>query len=60
MFGNGWIWLVDNKGHLDLMVTHNAGSPLLFGNDISPILGLDMWEHSYYYEYLNDIDVRLF
>jgi len=45
-FGSGWAWLVLNKGKLEIMSTANQDSPLSEGK--VPVLGLDMWEHSFY------------
>jgi Fe-Mn family superoxide dismutase len=56
LFGNGWVWLVYHNGQLELMVTRLSETPLLFGEDIAPILGIDCWEHAYFYEYFNDIE----
>ncbi len=51
-FGSGWAWLVVNKeGKLEVFSTPNQDSPLM--EDLSPILGLDVWEHSYYLNYQN-------
>lgn len=52
-FGSGWAWLV-KKGNDGLAVYNlpNQDSPLSKG-DI-PLLGLDVWEHAYYLDYLND------
>ena len=45
-FGSGWAWLVLNKRKLEIMSTANQDSPLSEGK--VPVLGLDMWEHSFY------------
>lgn len=51
-FGSGWAWLVlDNNGKLDIAKTANADNPLTSGQ--TPILGCDVWEHSYYIDYRN-------
>jgi len=52
IFGSGWAWLVLNNGELEVMTTPNQDSPLSEGK--TPILGLDMWEHSMYLLYKND------
>jgi len=49
VFGSGWCWLVLNKGGLEIMTTPNQDSPLTQGKP--PMLGLDLWEHSYYLLY---------
>ncbi|MGF1574144.1 MAG: superoxide dismutase [Sumerlaeia bacterium] len=50
-FGSGWAWLVVNNGKLEVTSTANQDSPLMDGK--TPILGLDVWEHSYYLKYQN-------
>ncbi len=51
-FGSGWGWLcVDKKGDLKVVSTPNQDSPYM--NGLTPILGLDVWEHAYYLNYQN-------
>jgi len=51
-FGSGWAWLVVEKtGKLAITSTANQDNPLTDG--ISPILGVDVWEHAYYLKYQN-------
>jgi len=51
-FGSGWAWLVLNKdGKLEVTKTPNGENPLVHG--ATPILGVDVWEHSYYIDYRN-------
>ena len=50
-FGSGWAWLSVNNGKLEVSNAPNGESPLAHGN--SPILGVDVWEHSYYIDYRN-------
>ena len=50
-FGSGWAWLVVSNGELEITSTPNQDSPLSEGK--TPILGLDVWEHSYYLKYQN-------
>jgi Fe-Mn family superoxide dismutase len=51
-FGAGWAWLVvDQDKNLKIYSLPNQDSPLL--NKETPILGVDVWEHSYYLKYQN-------
>ena len=50
-FGSGWAWLVLSKGKLEIYSTANQDSPLMEGK--IPLLGIDVWEHSYYLQYQN-------
>ena len=51
-FGSGWAWLsVGGSGKLAVTSTPNQDSPLSEG--LTPILGLDVWEHAYYLNYQN-------
>ena len=50
-FGSGWAWLSVKNGKLEVSKTPNGESPLVHGGH--PILGVDVWEHSYYIDYRN-------
>lgn len=51
-FGSGWAWLVaDANSKLKLISTPNQDSPLM--QQLTPVLGLDVWEHAYYLKYQN-------
>jgi superoxide dismutase, Fe-Mn family len=50
-FGSGWCWVAAKDGKLSIMKTPNGENPLVHG--ASPILGCDVWEHSYYIDYRN-------
>jgi Fe-Mn family superoxide dismutase len=50
-FGSGWCWIAIKDGKLTIMKTPNGENPLMHG--AAPILGCDVWEHSYYIDYRN-------
>ncbi len=51
-FGSGWGWLVmDGSGKLKVYSTANQDSPVMEG--LTPVLGVDVWEHAYYLKYQN-------
>ena len=50
-FGSGWCWLALRYGRIEVMKTANGENPLVHG--ARPILGCDVWEHSYYIDYRN-------
>tara|TARA_B100001123_G_scaffold450310_1_gene620026 strand:+ start:3364 stop:3969 length:606 start_codon:yes stop_codon:yes gene_type:complete len=51
-FGSGWAWLsIDGNSNLVVSSTANQDNPISEG--MSPILGLDVWEHAYYLNYQN-------
>lgn len=50
-FGSGWAWLVIKDGKLAVTKTPNGENPLIHGE--TPLLGCDVWEHSYYIDYRN-------
>ena len=50
-FGSGWCWLSIDNGKLVVSKTPNAENPLI--HNMKPILGCDVWEHSYYVDYRN-------
>ncbi|HCJ94477.1 MAG TPA: superoxide dismutase [Sphaerochaeta sp.] len=53
-FGSGWAWVsVDTKGKLTASSTPNQDNPLMDGSNLTPILGIDVWEHAYYLKYQN-------
>ncbi len=52
IFGSGWAWLAkDKSGKLLILKESNAGNPLTYG--YTALLGIDVWEHSYYLDYRN-------
>lgn len=50
-FGSGWAWLALKDGKLVVTKSPNGENPLVQG--ATPILGVDVWEHSYYIDYRN-------
>ena len=51
-FGSGWAWLVVGAGGgLVVLSTPNQDTPL--SEEVTPFLGLDVWEHAYYLNYQN-------
>jgi Fe-Mn family superoxide dismutase len=50
-FGSGWLWLILHGGALEVVLTRDAGTPLVRGD--TPILALDLWEHAYYLDHQN-------
>lgn len=52
VFGSGWAWLAkDASGKLQITKEQNAGNPVTKG--LTPLLGIDVWEHAYYLDYQN-------
>ncbi|MBN2086754.1 superoxide dismutase [Candidatus Peregrinibacteria bacterium] len=51
-FGSGWTWLVkDANGDISIISTPNQDSPISQG--LTPLIGIDTWEHAYYLKYKN-------
>ncbi|MBE7183532.1 MAG: superoxide dismutase [Methylobacterium mesophilicum] len=51
VFGTGWVWLVADNGKLAIRGYQDAGNPLPDG--LTPLVGIDVWEHAYYLDYEN-------
>lgn len=49
IFGSGWAWLLPD---FSITTTPNQDSPLSI-DGVTPLLGLDVWEHAYYLDYKN-------
>jgi Fe-Mn family superoxide dismutase len=50
-FGSGWAWLGVKDGKLAVLSMPNQDVPMLEG--LTPVLGIDVWEHAYYLKYQN-------
>jgi superoxide dismutase, Fe-Mn family len=50
-FGSGWAWLVKRGDGLAIVSTANQDNPLSEG--LTPVMGIDVWEHAYYLKYQN-------
>ena len=52
MFGSGWAWLSQQAdGKLVITKETNGSNPLRHG--LTPLYGLDVWEHAYYLDFQN-------
>jgi Fe-Mn family superoxide dismutase len=51
-FGSGWGWLC-KKADGSLVVTSTPNQDNPYSQGLTPILGLDVWEHAYYLNYQN-------
>ena len=50
-FGSGWAWLGVKDGKLAVLSMPNQDVPMMEG--LTPVLGIDVWEHAYYLKYQN-------
>lgn len=55
VFGSGWGWLsADQEGKLVVTSTPNQDNPLMtHACRLTPLVGIDVWEHAYYLKYKN-------
>ncbi len=52
IFGSGWVWLALSEVEgLKIIMNANQDSPLM--QKLTPVLGIDVWEHAYYLNYQN-------
>ena len=51
-FASGWAWLVAKGDGLDVISTHDAGTPIAEG--YTPLMVCDVWEHAYYLDHKQD------
>lgn len=58
-YGSGWVWLYYDvfKKHLDIKVTKDTDTMLIYQKENVPLLVLDIWEHTYYLDYENEKSV---
>lgn len=50
-FGSGWAWVVKKGNGLAIVSTANQDNPM--SENMTPIMGIDVWEHAYYLKYQN-------
>ena len=51
-FGSGWIWLAqEESGKLNISGYANGDNPIR--QRMTPLFGIDVWEHAYYLDYQN-------
>lgn len=50
-FGSGWAWLGFKDRKLTVLSMPNQDVPMM--ENLTPILGIDVWEHAYYLKYQN-------
>lgn len=52
LFGSGWVWLAqEESGKLNIINCANGDTPLM--HKMTPLYGIDVWEHAYYLDYQN-------
>ena len=55
VFGSGWAWLIATQdGNLEVEATSPAFNPINTRPGCRILLGIDLWEHSYYLDYRQD------
>jgi Fe-Mn family superoxide dismutase len=53
VFGSGWVWwCLQADGRTIIATTKNQDTP--YSEGLYPIFGIDVWEHSYYLDYMGD------
>ena len=54
VFGNGYVWMcrVPEKRYMTIFTGLEERSPISMG--MQPLLGIDLWEHSYWSKYGNN------
>lgn len=51
--GSGWAWLGYNKATKGVEIATCANQDPLSVTGLTPLLGIDVWEHAYYLQYKN-------
>lgn len=51
--GSGWAWLGYNKATKGVEIATCANQDPLSISGLTPLLGIDVWEHAYYLQYKN-------
>lgn len=52
LFGSGWVWLAQEaSGRLVITSCINGDNPIR--HNMTPLFGIDVWEHAYYIDYQN-------
>ena len=52
LFGSGWVWLAqEESGKLSIISCPNGDTPIR--HKMTPLYGIDVWEHAYYLDYQN-------
>lgn len=55
VFGSGWAWLImTRERNLEIVTTSPAYNPINTRPGCRVLLGIDLWEHSYYLDYRQD------
>lgn len=57
-FGSGWSWLVSNKDGI-LSVMSSANQDNFIEKNLTPVINIDVWEHSYYLLRQNRRDIYI-
>ena len=57
VFGSGWVWLaIDTEARLQIVKEMGGGNPWRRG--LTPLLGIDCWEHSWYLDNAFDKEIH--